>query len=117
MSSQPTPIRRQLIRMVLLTSAAVLLLTVSSLFAYEFVTFRQASEQQLRTLGKAIAANSTASLAFDNAEDAESVLTALEADDHVVAAALYDRQGALFAVYPKSTAADVFPQRPDAGDV
>ena len=102
--------------MVLLTSAAVLLLTVSSLFAYEFVTFRQASQQQLRTLGKAIAANSTASLAFDNADDAESVLTALEADEHVVAAALYDREGALFAVYPKSTAADAFPLRPDTGD-
>ena len=116
MNTQPTPIRRQLIRMVLLTSAAVLLLTVSSLFAYEFVTFRQASQQQLRTLGKAIAANSTASLAFDNADDAESVLTALEADEHVVAAALYDRQGALFAVYPKGTAAGVFPQQPGTAD-
>jgi hypothetical protein len=111
MSMQPTPIRRQLIRMVLLTSAAVLLLTASSLFAYEFVTFRQSSQQQLATLGKAIAANSTAALAFDNVDDAESVLTALEADEHIVSAALYDQQGALFAVYPKGTALSGFPQQ------
>ena len=57
--------------MVLLTSGAVLLLTTASLFAYEFLTFRQASRQQLDTLGKAIAANSTAALAFDNRDDAE----------------------------------------------
>ena len=112
MNAQPTPIRRQLMRMVLLTSAAVLLLTVSSLFAYEFVTFRQASQQQLVTLGKAIAANSTAALAFDNADDAEGVLTALEADQHIVDAALYDRKGELFAVYPKGTPASAFPQQP-----
>src|SRR6185436_20816016 len=100
MSAGSTPIRGQLNRMVLLTSAAVLLLTVSSLFAYEFVTFRQTSKEQLATLGKAVAANSTAALAFDNSDDAEGVLTALEADQHIVDAALYDRQGELFAVYP-----------------
>ncbi len=112
MNAKPIPIRRQLIRMVLLTSAAVLLLTASSLFAYEFVTFRQASQQQLVTLGKAIAANSTAALAFDNADDAESVLAALEADEHIVGAALYDRRGGLFAVYPKGTPSSAFPQQP-----
>ena len=59
--------------------AMVLLLTASSLFAYEFVTFRETSRQQLDTLGKAIAANSTAALAFDNPEDAENVLEAFAA--------------------------------------
>ena len=94
--------------MVLVTSGAVLLLTSASLFAYEFLTFRQESRQQLSTLGKAIAANSTAALAFDNVDDAEDVLRAFEADPHIVAAALYDVNGKLFAVYPKGIAtADV----------
>jgi signal transduction histidine kinase/ActR/RegA family two-component response regulator len=101
--------------MVLLTSGAVLLLTVSSLFAYELLTFRETSRQQLGTLGKAIAANSTAALAFDNAEDAETVLTAFEADEHIVAAALYDSGGKLFAVYPKGKANDTFPAEPEKG--
>ncbi|MEJ1963084.1 MAG: ATP-binding protein [Gammaproteobacteria bacterium] len=110
MRTAKTPIRRQLVRMVLLTSGAVLLLTVSSLFAYEFITFRQESRQQLGTLGKAIAANSTAALAFDNADDAEDVLEAFEADEHIVAAALYDAAGNLFAVYPKGTPATALPR-------
>jgi signal transduction histidine kinase/ActR/RegA family two-component response regulator/HAMP domain-containing protein len=87
--------------MVLVTSAAVLLLTTVSLFAYEFITFRESTRQQLATLGKAIAANSTAALAFDNPDDAETVLAAFEADEHIAGAALYDRKGKLFAVYPK----------------
>ena len=113
MSPQATPIRRQLIRMVLLTTGAVLLLTTAALFAYDFVSFRQSSRQQLDTLGKAIAANATAALAFDNREDAESVLAAFEADQHIVGAALYDRNGRLFATFPKNTPASAFPAHPD----
>jgi signal transduction histidine kinase/ActR/RegA family two-component response regulator/HAMP domain-containing protein len=106
-----TPIRRQLIRMVLLTTGAVVLLTTVSLFAYDFVTFRQSSRQQLDTLGRAIAANATAALAFDNTDDAESVLAAFEADRHIDAAALYDKNGRLFAVYPRGNAVSGFPAR------
>jgi signal transduction histidine kinase/ActR/RegA family two-component response regulator len=114
-SAQAPPIRRQLIRMVLLTTAAVVLLTTATLFAYDFVTFRQANRQQLDTLGRVIAANATAALAFDNSDDAESVLTAFEADRHIVSAALYDNGGRLFAVYPKGTPASRFPVRPEDG--
>ena len=46
----------------------------SAFCAYEFLTFRQSSIQQLQILSRAIASNSTAALAFENAEDAASVL-------------------------------------------
>ena len=108
----PLPaIRRQLTWMMLFTSGAVLLLTVTSLFAYDFLTFRQASRQQLDTLGRAIAANSTAALAFDNPDDAQNVLSAFEVDPHITRAALYRLDGALFAVYPSNAAAGAFPAR------
>jgi signal transduction histidine kinase/ActR/RegA family two-component response regulator len=108
----PVPaIRRQLIQMVLLITGAVLLLTVSSLFAYDFVSFRQNSQRQLETLGRAIAANSTAALAFDNPDDAQSVLSAFEVDPHITHAALYRRDGARFAIYPKNAGANGFPTR------
>ena len=97
--------------MVLLITGAVLLLTVSSLFAYDFVTFRQNSQRQLETLGRAIAANSTAALAFDNPDDAQSVLAAFEVEPHITHAALYRRDGARFAVYPKEANAAEFPAR------
>src|SRR5690349_7909405 len=112
MDAQLPTIRRQLIRMVLLTSAAVLVVTIAALFAHELITFRETSRQQLGTLGKAIAANSTAALAFDNADDAVGVLQAFEADEHIQSAALYDAHGALFAVYPAGTPAGAFPRQP-----
>ncbi|HWG31559.1 MAG TPA: ATP-binding protein [Steroidobacteraceae bacterium] len=116
MSAHSSPIRRQLIGMVLLTTGAVVLLTTAALFAYDFVSFRQSSRQQLDTLGRAIAANATAALAFDNSDDAESVLAAFEADRHIAGAALYDPNGKLFAVYPKGTSPSAFPTRPQERD-
>jgi signal transduction histidine kinase len=101
MSSSPaTPIRRTLMQMIFLSCGAVLVVTTVSFFAYELLSFRQSSVQQLRTLGEAIASNSTAALAFENPEDGASVLAAFEADPHIVAAALYDASGAVFATWP-----------------
>ena len=74
------PIRRKLMAMILLTSGVVLLLTCTAFFAYEFLTFRQATVRQLSTLGEIIAANSTAALAFDNPDDAQEILAALQID-------------------------------------
>ena len=63
---------------ILLTSGAVLLLTCAAFLAYEFLTFRQTTVRELSTLGKIIAANSTAALAFQNQDDARELLAALK---------------------------------------
>jgi signal transduction histidine kinase/ActR/RegA family two-component response regulator len=101
-------------RMIFLASGAVLAVTTTGFCAYEFFTFRQSSTQQLQILSQAIASNSTAALAFDNPDDAAAVLTAFKADPHIVAAALYDATGKIFAAYPRETAAAHFPGRPGA---
>ncbi len=95
MPNSSTPIRRTLMRMIFLSSGAVLAVTTIAFCTYEFLTFRQSSVQQLQTLSQAIASNSTAALAFDNADDASTVLAAFRADPHIVAAALYDAGGKL----------------------
>jgi PAS domain S-box-containing protein len=105
------PITRKLMTVILIINGAVLLLTCGTFLVYELVTFRQSMVRSLSTLAQAIAANSTAALAFENTEDAAQVLAALAADPHVVAAALYDRDGALFASYSNRTDA---PQPPPA---
>ena len=116
MAAGSMSIRHQLVRMGLLTSGAVLFLTIASLFAYETFTFRQSLREQLDILSKAIATNSTAALAFSNHEDAEEVLQAFAADPHIVVAALYDHDGALFASYPNSAAPSDIPKKlQDAG--
>ncbi len=120
MSVQPnytpsTPISRTLMRMIFLSAGAVLVVTTSAFCLYEFLTFRQSSVQQLQILSRAIASNSSASLAFENADDAATVLSAFKADPHITAAALYDDQGRIFARYPQGRAAARFPSRPGQG--
>ncbi|HEX7069197.1 MAG TPA: ATP-binding protein [Rhodothermales bacterium] len=94
------PIRRKLMTVILVTSGAVLLLTCSAFFLYEYITFRQASVRQLLTLGQIVATNSTAALAFDDHAAANEILAALRAERQIVAAGLYDEDGRLFAQYP-----------------
>jgi PAS domain S-box-containing protein len=108
------PITRKLMAVILVTSAAVLTITCGAFLVYEFVTFRQSMVRSVTTLAQAIAANSTASLAFENPDDAKRVLSAVAADPHVVAAGLYDRTGALFAAYARPAGDAVFPVRSEA---
>src|SRR5689334_9370106 len=98
----------------LLTSGVALLLTCTAFFVYEFVTFRQTAVRELSTLGKIVAANSTAALAFQNPDDARETLAALQAEPHIVAATLYDNRDRLFARYPDSLPANAAPARPAA---
>ena len=101
MSAQGRPIRRTLMTVMLLTCAAVMLLSSAAFCTYEYVTFRQAALRNLKILGEAIAANSSAALAFSNPEDAREVLAAFKAQPHVTAARLYLNDGSLLASYPQ----------------
>jgi signal transduction histidine kinase len=110
MSLRDLPIRRKLIRIMLLTTGAVLLLTCTAYFAYEFVTYRQTTVRQLSVLGEIVGSNCTAALAFDSPDDAAEILSALKAEPHIVAAALYDKDGKLFSSYTSSDKEIAFPQ-------
>ena len=115
MSRSSTPIRRTLMNMIFLASGVVLLVTSAAFCAYEFLTFRSSSIQQLQILSRAIASNSTAALAFENAEDAVGVLSAFKSDPHIEAAALYDVNGKVFATYPQGLVPDQLPARVGTG--
>ncbi|MGB2639777.1 MAG: response regulator [Candidatus Acidiferrum sp.] len=54
---------------------------------------------ELSALADTLGANSAASLAFNDRKSAESTLSALRAERHIVAACLYDSQGEVFAEY------------------
>lgn len=97
-----SPIKKKIRRVIMLTSAAVLLFTFSSYFVYEVVTFRQTYARQLSVLAKIISNNSTAALAFNSQDDASEILLALKAEKHIIEAALYDKEGNLFSYYPQN---------------
>src|SRR5205809_743054 len=112
MTFKDIPIKRKLTALFLLTSGSVLLLTCAAYFAYEYLTFRRTILGQLSTLGAVVATNSTAAVAFGNERDAGEILAALKAEQHVVAAGLFDKQGKLFSRYPADLPADAFPAAP-----
>ena len=93
----------------MITCGVVLLLTCAASFTYEYFNYRNNSKRTLSTLGKIVAANSTAALAFDDKENAEEILGALVAKKNLVAACLYDINGKIFAVYPKNLSASGYP--------
>ncbi len=95
-----TPIQRKLMSVILLSCAIVVLLMSTAYIIFEYFSFRDTLKNQVRTLAAVAASNSSAALAFDTPGDAYEILGALKAEPHIVAAALYDINGNLFATYP-----------------
>jgi signal transduction histidine kinase len=112
MSLRDWPIKTKLTAILLLVSSLVLLLTSAAFVTYEVLAVRRTTLKNLSTLGRVIAANSTASLAFANEADAREILAGLRAEPHVVAAGLYDKSGRLFSRYPANLPGDVLPVTP-----
>ncbi len=106
------PIRRKLTVAILATSIVVIVLMSGAFVTYEVISIRRTIARQVTTLGKIVATNSTAALAFENQDDATEILSALSAEKNVVAACLYDHNGHLFSKYPANLGPEAFPGSP-----
>lgn len=111
-SLRDVPIKRKLMLVILLTSGFAILLMGTALIFYEIGTFRRALTGNIEVLAQIIGSNSTAALAFDDRENANEILRALAAENQITAAAIYDRNGELFASFPLQLSATEFPTRP-----
>jgi PAS domain S-box-containing protein len=94
-----TPIRWKIVVMMLAVAAFSLLLAGAGLLWHTRATFERQLELKLTLLAKVIGLNSTAALVFNDPAAATETLAALSSDEHVVAGALYDAHGRLFARY------------------
>src|ERR1700752_4306291 len=108
------PIKRKLMLVILLTSGFAILVMGSALIIYELGTFRRALTANIEVLAQIIGSNSTAALAFDDRENANEILRALAAENQIPAAAIYDRNGRLFASFPQNLAPNQLPPTPGA---
>lgn len=108
------PIRKKLLRIILLINGIVLFVTCVTFFIYEVYTFRKTSIEKLSTIGKIISANSTAALAFSDPDAAKEILSALKTEPHIVAGCLYDGDGNIFSQYTAGNFTDTFPAKPKA---
>jgi PAS domain S-box-containing protein len=102
MSTTGKSIRRRLMTMMMLTSAASIGLAAVTFIVFELLATRSETQERLATLARIVASNSTAALAFKAEEDAYEVLATLRTEPHVIAAALYDENGRIFATYPRN---------------
>lgn len=112
MVQQKISIRNKLMRVIMLVSGIVVLMTCAAFFLYEFYSFRQSTLHKLSTYGEIISNNCTAALAFESKEDAEEILSALKAEPHIIVASIYDSKGKLFCSYPTGYNADELPKKP-----
>jgi PAS domain S-box-containing protein len=110
-TKRPSSIKNRVRAVILLTSFAVVLATATAFAVYEVINFRAQLLRNLGTLAAVMADNSAAPLSFENPSNAEEILAALRAEPDIVAAALYDVNGDLFARYPASLPVTLLPER------
>lgn len=108
------PLDRKLLLAMLITSGVALVLAAAAFLIYEVIDYRRGAVQQVRALGGVTAANSVGALAFRDPVDASTTLSALQAEKQVLAAALYDLDGRIFATYPIGLSATALPETPAA---
>jgi PAS domain S-box-containing protein len=109
------PIKRKMMLVVMVTSITALVLTAASFITYDLVTFRQSLVRNLTSISTIVAENSTRALLLDGEGLATRNLAEFKVDRHVRLAALYDRDGKLYARYPTNAPASDFPPIP--GDI
>jgi two-component sensor histidine kinase/HAMP domain-containing protein len=93
------PIRQKLRRLIVLTSAAALLLACGGFMGYTFITARSQLASELQRMTDFIGVNAAFSLIFSDAESARETLSALGTDPRIRTVQLFDADGKLFTNY------------------
>ena len=100
--------------MMIATSVALLLVS-AGFVTYELVTFRQKMKVDISTIGEIAGDLNDASLSFDRPDEARKILSTLKKMEHITGAALYDKDGKLFAQYVSTNNPnETFPLKPEA---
>jgi two-component system NtrC family sensor kinase len=95
------PIKSKLTAITMVTSGVALLLACAAFVGYELTVFRDSTVEELSTTAAIVGDNSAAAIEFDDPGSARQTLRSLDTHPHVVGAALYDRNGNLFASYQR----------------
>jgi signal transduction histidine kinase/HAMP domain-containing protein len=111
---QDISIKRKLTAIIMIASTVALLLVSAAFVTYELFTFRQTMATDISTLGTVIGERSTAVISFGRPDEAQLILGSFQIKEHITGAALYDRDGVLFAAYRSvNSPKEFFPARPE----
>ena len=97
-------IKQKLNFIILFTSAIALLIACTVFVIYDQITFKNNMTRNLVTLAEIIGDNCTAALTFYIENDAKETLSALNAEQQIVSACIYEGSGKVFAEYHRSGA-------------
>jgi methyl-accepting chemotaxis protein len=102
-------INRRLARWMLLTTGASLLVACTFFVVYDTLRGRDAMVEKSALLARVVGINCAVALTFKDARAALETLSGLAAASEVLAAAIYDAEGGVFATYtPPSSGAAAF---------
>ena len=107
-------IRQKLTLLILVISGAALILAAAGFSLYDLLTLRHHQIRELASVAQVIGAHSTASLQFQDPESGRETLQALKQDQRILSAALYDREGNIFAEFHRKGDHDSIPELPPA---
>ncbi len=112
-------IRGKLTLIGLVTTGMALLVASMVFVIHEVVSFRYSLVDSLTVQAEMVGSNCTAALAFNNRKDAAEILGNLSAAPNIVQAAVYAKNGSVFASYqrPGETESTALPSSPPEGHV
>ncbi|HMH25876.1 MAG TPA: ATP-binding protein [Gemmatimonadaceae bacterium] len=99
-------LRAKLLTMLMVTSGAAVLLESGASFLYDSRSMLKVTAEDLGSLADVAGANSVAAMAFGDVKASNEILAALSLKPGLVAAALYDKQGNLFASFRRDKASE-----------
>ena len=105
-------IREKLVTIVMSTTLAALVVSLGTVVAYDLRSYQHALQLDLATQAELVGHMTTAALAFDDPRLARENLALLRSRPSLLAAALYDQNGALFAYYVAPGERAAFPHSP-----
>jgi PAS domain S-box-containing protein len=109
METDKQSLSRKWTGLILMACLFVLGTTCLVLMAVEVRNARNMARQNLATTARILAASSAMMPVGDDQKRAQAIISSLQADQGITAAAFYDPQGNIFATYPEGTAAALFP--------
>src|SRR5689334_19594975 len=93
------PVRRKLKAISMLSGGLALVVACAAFVAYDHYDARRTLVRRASTLAEIVGRQTTAALSFQDVKGSEEILESLSAEGHLLAAAVYDARGMLFARY------------------
>ena len=101
-------LRHKLTLLSLITTAVAMLLSCGGFLAYELVAFKRDLVSDASIIAEMLGRGAASALSSSNHESVAETLAVLTAQPDIVAACIYDKDGNVFATYPRTRAAAAF---------